>query len=332
MSVDIGIPTRGRATFLREAIDSVLAQTFTDWRLVVSENGPGEEPVARAVAPYLSDPRITHRVIGRDVGAAGNHTAIARTGEAPYVAILHDDDLWDAAFLERLMEFLEVHPRCGLAFCRARYIDENGRELWRERYRAVTAGEHDPSEFARKMLHRDWVGVPSKVVVRRSAYEAVGPFHPEFLHWDYEMWTRIAARFPVGHLEEHYAAWRMHAGQTTQLEPTKAEEAIRFFAHLEDVVGSALPPGSLSRRDRGRRRSGALLTMALDALEQGARRRAFHLVARALRMYPASAADPRAATVLALAPLGARGGRAARRAREAAQRLRLRRGISVHRA
>lgn len=330
-TVDIGIPTRGRPEFLSQAIDSVVAQTFTDWRLVISENGPGEEAVARAVEPYLADERITHRRLGRDVGAAGNHTAIVDYGNAPYVAILHDDDVWDPLFLEKQLEFLEAHPQSGLVFCRVRKMNERGQELWRERYRDVREGEHEPGDFARRMLHRDWVGVPSKVLVRRRAYQAVGPFHPEFLHWDYEMWVRIASRFPVGHLEGHYVSWRLHPAQSTQLNRLDAGEALRFYAHLESVVESALP-GTLSRRDRGRRRSGVYLSMAVDALEQGTRRRALALLVKGLRTYPASAVDPRAATVLVLSPFGRAGGRVARRARKAAQQLRLRRGISLHRA
>lgn len=106
---------------------------------------------------------------------------------------------------------------------------------------------------------------------------------------------------------------------------------MRFFDHLVEVVEEALPPGSLSKRDRCRRRSGVHLTMALDALERGKRGDALASVGRALRTYPPSAVDPRVPVVVALSPLGRAGGDIARRARHFAQWMRLQRGIGVHR-
>ena len=52
------MPAYKRPQFIAEAIESVLAQTHTDWRLLVSENGPGGGEVEAAVRPYMSDPRV----------------------------------------------------------------------------------------------------------------------------------------------------------------------------------------------------------------------------------------------------------------------------------
>ena len=78
--VDVGIPTHGRPAYLAEAIDCVVAQTFRDWRLTISENGEGNEFVARIVEPYLADPRISHVVVGENVGGTGTRTGSSEPG------------------------------------------------------------------------------------------------------------------------------------------------------------------------------------------------------------------------------------------------------------
>lgn len=140
------MPTRGRSPWIEEAIESILAQTFGAWRLVVSENSEGSPECARALAPYLDDPRITHHVTGRDLGLAGNLTGLIRRGTAPYVALLHDDDRWRPEFLERRVAFLDAHPGCGLVFGHYVTIDEAGRKLDVSPPR-LEPGEHAPAEM-----------------------------------------------------------------------------------------------------------------------------------------------------------------------------------------
>src|SRR5687768_8986516 len=129
--VDIGIPTRGRPRYLVEALETVLAQTETRWRVTISENDVGDAAVAAALAPYLEDPRITHSPTGRDIGLAANHTRLLQQATAPYLAILHDDDRWEPHFLERRLAFLQDHPAAGFVFSPALSIDDEGRTIGR---------------------------------------------------------------------------------------------------------------------------------------------------------------------------------------------------------
>src|SRR5215471_276994 len=90
--VDVGIPTFGEPRFLVETIESVLRQTFTGWKLTISENGPGSAAVAAAVEPFLSDPRVRYVTTGKNLGGARNSSSLVQGGSARYVALLHDDD------------------------------------------------------------------------------------------------------------------------------------------------------------------------------------------------------------------------------------------------
>lgn len=318
------MPTRGKALYIGEAISSVRAQSYADWTLLISENGPGGGELEDRLAPYLGDERIRYSATGSDLGAAQNHTRLLRAGDAPYVAILHDDDRWDPEFLERRVDFLERHTECGFVFSGNREIDEASQETGRSEL-VLSEGAHGPRELVPRMLGHNLVGIPT-VVVRRSAYEAVGAeFSEETIAFDYEMWLRLALRFPVGYLAVRDADYRVHRQQVTMTVRRRGEEQVRLFEHLGTLLDAS--PGIVSDRKPLRRRlAGAHLSAALDALQDEDRSPVRRHLAQALRISPAAAIDPRAPAALVGLALGRRGSRALDRARY----LVLRKGLRVH--
>jgi glycosyltransferase involved in cell wall biosynthesis len=313
--VDVGIPTHAEPKWLTESIESVLAQTLRSWRLVISENAPVKgEAIARIVEPYLGDGRIKHVVTGANLPSQTNGTRLIQTGTAPYVAVLHDDDRWDPDFLERRVDFLERHPQCGYVFGDSRLIDDEGKQIG-----VVAApleeGVHARRDYVPRYLALEIKPMMPSLLVRRSAYEAVGPyFDARFAGDDWEMWLRLALRFPVGYLSVFDSDYRIHPKQLTY-SIRWGEELIVFAQHLEDLVDRMLPDVQLSPRELRRRRSDAFLSAALDAAEEGDRRRALRRVAQALRTYPRSLRNPRPWVVLGVLPFGALGRRALSRAR-----------------
>ncbi|MBA3843883.1 MAG: glycosyltransferase, partial [Actinobacteria bacterium] len=318
--VDIGIPTRGRAMYLAEAIDSVLGQTLADVRITIGENGSGSSSVAAAVAPYLSDPRVRHVVHGEDLGAAGNFSALVQIGEAPYVALLHDDDRWSPGFLERRVEFLKANPACGLVFSGCYVIDGGGAviDVWEA---TLAHGVHTPQTFLPAMYDRNLIPVPT-VLVRRTAYEAVGPdFSDELLFDDHEMWLRLGSRFDVGCLPDLDASYRVHGDQTS------VEHGHGLGRHrlaLQDAVEALLPP-DVSRDVPRRARSAAHMHAAADAMESGERASVVGHLGQALVRHPATVVSPAGLRrvlliLLALVP-GKTGARVWRARRDRGRRL-----------
>jgi glycosyltransferase involved in cell wall biosynthesis len=286
-TVDVVIPAYGRPDYLREAIESVLAQTYSSWRLTVGENGPGGGDVEAAVTPFLSDPRINYVVAGRNLGAARNAANLVESTSARYVGLLHDDDLWSPEFLERRVAFLEENPTCGLVFSGCRVIDGQGNEVFRtdDEFRN---GLQPRRRFLRTLYRSNVIYIPT-VLVPRSVYATLGTFRDDVLFYDYEMWLRIASRFDVGYLAGWDAAYRIHPTQLTHREHLRLGELrLRLLDELDAQVAAALPA-----LDRRRARSSALLHVAADAIRRrdplGATTAAFG----ALAAYPASVVDPR---------------------------------------
>ena len=318
------MPARGVAPYIGEAIDSVVAQTWRDWTLLISENGAPGGKLAEQLEPYLSDPRIRYRSTGADLSAATNHTRLIADGDAPYVAILHDDDRWHPGFLERRVDFLERRPECGFVFSGNHEIDSRSQRT-RSSELVLAEGVYDPKTFVPILVRRNVIGFPS-VAVRRSAYEAVGPeFDEETIAFDFEMWLRLALRFPVGYLAVRDADYRVHDSQVTMTAGRRGEQRLRSLARAEALLAQA-PEIEVDRRWLRRRKAGAHLSAALDDLQEGDRRAARRHVRQALETYPAVAVDSRMPAVLAGLALG-------RRAAPALARLRhlvLRRQLRVH--
>jgi glycosyltransferase involved in cell wall biosynthesis len=325
----VGIPAYRRPRYVVEAIESVLGQTLTGWGLVISDSeAPGGE-IERAVASYLDDQRITY--VAQERTAAENWTSLIQAGSAPYVALLHDDDRWHPDFLRRRVEFLERHPECAFVFSGNVEIDGTGDEIGQSRL-WLAEGVHQPTDFAPE-LYRHNVISPVSIVVRRSAYQAVRPvFDERFAYFDYEMWFRMAVRFPVGYLAVRDCDYRIHDVRVTN-EPGLhggavylGEQMLVFLDHLEALMREWLPELEIEGRLRRRKRSFHLLAAALDAAAQRKRGRSLAFLARAVRTYPPSIADPRILACLVALGLGPMGARALTRLR----RIVLRRRLNVH--
>lgn len=192
--VSVIIPTYNRQDCVREAIASVLAQTYQDFELIVVDDGSedGTQTVVQefsAIAPcirYIFQPN-------QGVAAARN-TGVALSVGA-FVAFLDSDDLWQPDKLKRQLAFFTAHPEAHI--CQTE-------EIWLRR--GVRINPHKKHRkaggdiFARSL---DLCLVsPSAVMLRRSLFGRIGGFDPQLPACeDYDLWLRIAALLPV-HLIE----------------------------------------------------------------------------------------------------------------------------------
>ncbi len=230
------------AGYIGAAIDSVLAQTCGDFELIVMDDGSSDG--TPEIVTAISDARV--RLIG------GNHRGapaqLARghaLAQAPYLAHLDADDLWDARKLERHVEFLDAHPEVDLTFSWSRIIDENGRDtglttrLWR-----------GSISFA-ELLADNVIGNGSALVFRREALLAAGGFDHTFtVCYDLDAWLRIGLLRPENlyAIPEFLTFYRRRCGQLTG----DVLEAERSFHQLIEKMRTLAPDkvASVERRAR----------------------------------------------------------------------------------
>ena len=285
--VDIGIPLYRRAEYVGTSIESVLAQSYGQWRLTISEDAGPTAAVRDSVQPYLVDRRVRYVTPGERLGLARNKSSLATPGQGKYVALLDDDDRWMPEWLERRVEFLERQPECVLVWGGHVDIDLTGVELARSAF-PLAGGVHSSREFMRVMMPGNVVATPS-VLLRREGYVRAGnAFDASFVYInDYELWLRMGTLGPVGFLAVHDSAYRVPPGQRS-LRRDQALDHLHLIDHLDELLRRAemdlrLPPAA-----RRRQKADRFLSAALDSSEQGDTR----IAARRIRS--AAGLDPRA--------------------------------------
>ena len=204
MKVDIIVTTYNRPKFLKEALESVAGQTYSNWTCWIVEDGETEETL-EAIKPFLEDDRFKY-LPGEHVGfPAGPRNRGIRKGNAGYIASLDDDDLWLPEKLEKQLEFLSSYPDCALLGCNAFYWSET--DNWKECPLYFTKNLPGKIRYT-KMLEQNYV-IHSSAIMRRTALEQAGLYNETLTrNDDYELWLRVGALGEIWSLLEPYVVYR----------------------------------------------------------------------------------------------------------------------------
>jgi glycosyltransferase involved in cell wall biosynthesis len=128
-TVTIGIPVYNGANFLGAAIESILAQSYSDFELLISDNASTDATQDICCSYARCDPRIRYIRQPKNVGAARNHNILVESSESRYFKWAAHDDVIAPDFLATCVEALERNPNCVLASPASTYIDEKGAVL-----------------------------------------------------------------------------------------------------------------------------------------------------------------------------------------------------------
>ncbi len=203
------IPTFNRAVFLREAIDSVLAQTEKDFELIVVDDG-STDGTRELVAEYGDRLRYFFQP---NAGASAARNLGIRHATGRFIAFLDSDDLWLPKKLARQVQWMAAHP--NLLLC---YTDEiwirRGVRVNQKMIHAKAGGWIYPLCLPRCIIS------PSSVFMRRELFDAAGLFDEQLtVCEDYDLWLRVASRFEVGFIAEPLIVKRGgHPDQLSQRE------------------------------------------------------------------------------------------------------------------
>lgn len=127
--ISIAIPAY-KSTFLRQAIDSVLAQTFSDWELIIV-NDASPEPVSEIVKQYM-DTRIRYYVNETNIGMedpAVNWNRCLELAQGEFFCLLCDDDYYEPTFLEEMLTLADKYPDVSVFRSRIKIVDANNQTL-----------------------------------------------------------------------------------------------------------------------------------------------------------------------------------------------------------
>lgn len=126
MKVTIALPVYNGERFIREALDSLLAQTYPDFEIVISDNASSDSTPAICREYQQRDPRVKYIRQPENRGAFVNAEMAIRAGSGEYTMMVGDDDVYDPRYIEVLLQLLERDPEVGLAYSNYGFIDERG--------------------------------------------------------------------------------------------------------------------------------------------------------------------------------------------------------------
>lgn len=196
--VSIVLPTRGRAQRLAQTLPTILAQTFTDFELLIKQDGPGDDGT-NAVLAGVRDDRICASMSGAPLGIPGILNTLVAEARGEYIIVLHDHDLFEPTLLAAMVEALDRHPSTNYVHSGLHTIDQDDRVTgtFVRSHQSVTAGR----EWAAHMLTRMDSPVCACSLVRRSAYERFGAYDPSFgFVADVDLWFRLAMHGDVAYV------------------------------------------------------------------------------------------------------------------------------------
>ncbi len=224
--VSVCVPVYNGGDLLERSLKSILAQTFTNYELLVVDDGSTDGSYERAQSIVGSAPRARLIRNTHNLGLVGNWNRCVELARGEFVKFVFQDDWINPTCLERLVE--AHRPGVGLVICKRRleYAPETSRDRREqyERYIQKNAFElHFPNcslisskTFSDLVLKRpvdNCIGEPTTVLITKDVFGQLGLFNPNLIQLcDWEMWVRIGTRFDVAYVPEELAAFRVHRG------------------------------------------------------------------------------------------------------------------------
>jgi glycosyltransferase involved in cell wall biosynthesis len=238
--VSIIVPVFNCAGFLGRAIDTALSQTYTDYEVLVADDG-STDGTRDVVARYGSRVRYLWQS-NRGVSAARNLAVSKATGEL--IAYLDADDMWYPQKLERQVAFLDTHKDCGFVHSEVSVINEAD-EVVHARFNSVTGRAVPQGHCLLALLRRCHIQTVT-VLERRDCYDRAGGFDERVgVAEDYLHWIMIAMeRMAVGYLAEPLAMYRWRGGSLSRRHRALSEGLAQVYEILwsETSVGRRCGP------------------------------------------------------------------------------------------
>ncbi|MBI4387428.1 MAG: glycosyltransferase family 2 protein [Candidatus Omnitrophica bacterium] len=224
MLVSVVIPThkQERRAYLKEALGSVLSQTYSNFEIIIVDDGSGLPLFEEFKECYTNGKiRVIRHESSQGISIARNHAVEESRGEL--IAFLDDDDIWNPDNLERKVQIMRENPNIAMVGSNLMPVNEKVEPLLRGR-RKGPAGLNTLQDI----IFYGWTP-PSGILVRKRCLEEIGGFDPSFKAGgeDEDLYLRLGQRFSCFFLNEDLGKYRVHTLNTSSnlrlnIEPAQA--------------------------------------------------------------------------------------------------------------
>jgi glycosyltransferase involved in cell wall biosynthesis len=232
--VGVGLPVFNGEEFLAAAIDSVLAQTFQDFEIVISDNAStdGTEGICREYASR--DARVTYHRASENHGIAWNFNQVFKLSSNEQFMWFSHDDILAPSYLERCVEVLRKDSSVVLCFSNWSEIDATGKLLGSYKSRVTMDSERRVERFRAAIrldhLCEPWCGVARSEMIRKTG------LYGSFADYDRVMFAELGLHGRFVEIPETLFFRREHKGRSVYLHPTRFERTSWIDPQRGDAV------------------------------------------------------------------------------------------------
>ena len=206
--VSVIIPAYNAMTYLPKTVESVLKQTFTDFEVIIVNDGSSDG--IEQWVDTITDNRVKLVSQKNQGAAAARNTGIA-DAKGAYIAFIDSDDLWEPTKLKKQVYCLDNNPDVGLVYAWTSSIDKNGNN------RGKIFANNSEGYVWEKLIEENIVMSGSAAMVRRDCFEKFGVFDDNLrFAEDREMWIRIASNYSFAVIKEVLVYYRHHANNKSR--------------------------------------------------------------------------------------------------------------------
>lgn len=208
--VTVVIPVYNGGRYLRESIESALAQTFHDYEIVCVDDGSTDDSAA-LLEEYGQRIRVVRQ---KNSGQSAARNAGVKLAHGEYIAFLDQDDVWYPSKIQSQVAVLDAEPDVVLVHCNFDRIDERGQMLERGAGRTERTSALGSSMG---QLIGEALIFPSAMMIRKAGYERIGGFHQALQGFeDFDLIARLKEQGRFVMVEERGMAYRMHGAGFTR--------------------------------------------------------------------------------------------------------------------
>lgn len=258
--VSIGVPVYNGENFLSEAIECLLNQTFTDFEIIISDNGSADATEEIVQAYMKRDSRIRYYRNDINLGAAKNYNVLVEYAQGEYFKWMAHDDLIAPTFLEKCVGVLDSDPSYILAYTRAVEIDEKGNELMRHIPLDKVGSPDAPTRFwghvCNRRAHQNTVfGVIRINILRQTGLIGAYTASDQVLNGELVLRGRFYEVpeylfFKRNHAQTHWQAYKSYRERIAWYDPSK-KDAVKYpYWHLMGEFLRVIDNAPLSTVDR----------------------------------------------------------------------------------
>ena len=200
--VSVIIPCYNHGHYLSRAVESVLAQTYGNWEVIIVDDGSTDD--TRGAALAFADPRIRY-IYQQNQGLSAARNAGIREASGSYLAFLDADDEWDPRFLQHTTKALGADEHLGGVYTLNRFIDRQGNLL-----PSIGGCVVPPDELRARNLEGGFFP-PAAALIRASVCRQVGVFDTSLTsEEDWDLWLRMLERYQMQGVTEPLAHYRVY--------------------------------------------------------------------------------------------------------------------------